>query len=375
LSIEFIQTFLQTANVLKLIAKFNLLREDESESDEFTTKIISGNLNITKANGVRRSCDITIENVDGSFFLDPQTIWLRQKIKIYLGYDINGVEYYFPQGIFVISDISYDDSAGNKTASITAIDKFSLLDGQLSGTLQGTYLVQNGNLIKNAMRSLLTEVGDPKYPLLDIGTDTVPYDLYVEVGGTYGDVLTAMNNMISYNMYYDVNGVFRCEPETLDIQKPVLWDYTTANFQYQGGKASYPLKNAKNAVKVVGNNVNGNLATGYIENTNPESYFSVARLGGVPIIVVINDSLIPDDSYAQQRAEYELKKLMALYSEVSFYSVPIFFLDVNYIVTLTSPNLNFDRERFLINNLTIPLVPSAGMVTVNAVKASDLAFA
>lgn len=368
-----IKQYLRESNNIKPIAKIVLLHnEDESEWSPFETKVIDGNINIIKANGVRRSCSLTIENVDGEFFLRPTHIWVRQKFKIYLGYDVLGDEYWFPQGVFIMSDVSYNDAGGNKTASIEGIDKFSLLDGQLSGTLQGTYSVALGTQINTAMRTLLSEVGDPQYPILDIpDTDLTPYTLYTEVGGTYSDTLIEMNNMIAYNMYYDEDGVFRCEPETLDIQKPSLWNYTTAEFHYQGGTRSISTRNVYNAVKVIGNNVNGNLATGYAENINPESDFSVDRLGGVPIVKVISDQVIPTDAYAQGRAEYELKKLMALYSEVSFQSTQLYFLDVNNIVTITSANLDLARERFLITSLTIPFFDK---ISLNVVKASDLNF-
>ncbi len=365
-----VRDYLLNTEHFNLIARFVFLKSDESEDKDMVSHVIGGTLSVTKANGTRRSISITVENTGFDFLMSVSKL-LALKFKLELGYLIDGTEYYFPQGIFVFSDASFNDTADN-SVTINASDKFALINGDLGGELGEMYRVPVGTNIATAIRNTLIEVGDPKTPLLNISNSIVsPFTLEKE--DNYGEILTSFNDMLSCNMYYDLDGRLRVEPEIADIYKENLWDYTIEYPHYQGGTRTISRKNVYNAVKVIGANVNGDLATGYSENKNPTSEFSIQRLG-YKRIKKIPDSNIPNDSYAQQRSDYELKKLMAWFSSISFLSIPLFHFDVDKIVTLTSDNLQLEHERHLLNSFSIPLNASGGKMNCDATKASELSF-
>ena len=365
-----VREYLLNTTHFDIIARFVFLKSDESEDRDMISHVIGGTLSVTKNNGVRRTVSITVENTGFDFLMNISKL-LVLKFKLELGYLIDGTEYFFKQGIFVFSDASFSDTTDN-SVTINATDKFSLINGELGGELITMFKVDVGERIADAIRNTLVAVGDTKTPILNI-SNSIKTPFTLEKDSNYGEILTSFNDMLSTNMYYDIDGRLRVEPEVADIYKETLWDYSMDYPHYQGGTRSISRKEVYNAVKVVGANVNGDLATGYSENNNPISDFSIAKLGYTRIFK-LNDANIPNDDYAQQRSDYELKKLMAWFSSMTFNSIPLFHFDVDKIITITSDNLKLEHERHLLNSFSIPLNASGGKMNCNATMASHLNF-
>ena len=67
-------------------ARLTFLRmEDESPYDIITGDILDGNIQITRNNGVRRSCSLTLKNDDGKYIPNPYNIWVNRKFFLEVG--------------------------------------------------------------------------------------------------------------------------------------------------------------------------------------------------------------------------------------------------------------------------------------------------
>jgi hypothetical protein len=368
--------FMDTSSVFPIIARFEFLNHDETAYASFSAEVTGGNLSVNRANGVRRSCNINVHNIYNTFTPNPLTFWINQKFKLYLGYRINGEDYFISQGVFGLSDPQTIHEKSAKEAVITGIDKFAFLDGQLNGILDATYSIPLGTSVINAIKSVLitSAVNDPVSPLLIVGSDTTPYTIYKEFGKTYKDVVLELNKIISHNMFYDTDGRFNCLPDVPNSQKDSKWFFNTNSIIYQGITQQYKFNEAYNVVMVTGDNVNGNIATGIAINNDPTSPLSVFRIGR-KLAPPITDTVIDTDQRAQDRASYEIKRYASLSSVATIKCIPLFHLEVDQIITVTDEHENLDNERFLINSLDIPLSPNGqNLMTIGVTKATDIDF-
>jgi hypothetical protein len=325
---------------------------------------------------VRRSCDISVQNIRDEFTPNPLTYWIGQKIKLSLGCKINGEDFYIPQGVFGVSNPQLTHVKSQKEGSISGVDKFAFLNGQLGGRLAATYSFAVSSNVVNSMKAVLLEsaVNDPVAPMLMISSSEVtPYTIYQEYGKTFADVLLELNSILSYNMFYDTNGRFICEPDVLNSEKGSVWDFRTDSKIPLGITINYNWDEAYNIVMVVGDNVNGNLALGIARNDDPSSPLSTYQIGE-KLAPPITDAVIDTDARAQDRANYEIKRYTSLARDVVITSVPLFHLDVDQIVTVYDEDADLFGDRFLINSLSIPLDPKGGTMTINATSENDLDF-
>ena len=119
-------------NLRTPVYRLELLRkEDESVRQVIEGAIISdsGSVQITLDEGVRRTCDFTLNNYDGEYNDLIDNLTLGDKFRLSLGYKINGVEKYFPQGVFVFDDPSIVSGRSVREIEISGTDKWSMLNG------------------------------------------------------------------------------------------------------------------------------------------------------------------------------------------------------------------------------------------------------
>lgn len=359
-----------TGGLYKPLVKIEWLRNDETVEDEFTADVLSGNLTINRNNGIRRSVSLVLNNKDSIYIPNKDSyIWINKKFKLWLGFEINNVEYFLPQGVFVLSNPETVSNFSNKTVKISGVDKFGLLDGTLGGELNGIYQITNGTNINTAIKAILTAYGDDISPLLQTTTENTPYTIRKEYGETYGSLLIELAGILSRDIYYNENGHLVCEERDADDDLAVLWDFTTENSIYQGCSRIYYFDKVYNEVKVIGDNIDGDIATGVALNDKAISNTRYQLIG--KRTKIIEDSKISTDTLAQARAEYELNKIIAVQSSISLNSLPMAHLDVGKAITIFDESLELNRERFIIESISIPLTLKSQM-TIGVVKSSEL---
>ena len=139
--------------------KVEWLNPDESVAFEFTNALydINVDLSVNYQNGSRRTCTLTLNNDRNQFPINFNNIWFGQKFKLWMGVYIDDkTPYYFPQGVFYITNPNEAYQPITKTIKINGVDKWAYLDGTLHGKLSGTYQTNIGNDLCDATRELLS---------------------------------------------------------------------------------------------------------------------------------------------------------------------------------------------------------------------------
>ena len=155
--------------------KVEWLNPDESVNFEFTNALynIDVDLSVNYTNGSRRSCTLTLNNDRKAFPIDFDNIWIGQKFKLWMGiYLDNETPYYFPQGVFYITNPSDTYNPGTRTVTINGADKWCYLDGSLYGRLTGTYQTSIDVDLYSAIRELL------KLSRFDDSAQTLSWELF-----------------------------------------------------------------------------------------------------------------------------------------------------------------------------------------------------
>lgn len=389
--------------------KVEWLNPDESVNFEFTNALynIDVDLNVNYTNGSRRSCTLTLNNDRKAFPIDFDNIWIGQKFKLWMGiYLDEKTPYYFPQGVFYITNPSDTYNPDARTVTINGADKWAYLDGTLFGRLSGTYQTSIDVDLYSAIRELLKlsrfkddfsgtdnkeEMVDPIYPLLspvfkdktseltvidkDTGETTTitkyvwecPYTAIVERGGTLADVLLEYATILCANIYYDVNGRLVLEPmidtaeDITDTNKEILWHYTVDEKTFLGLTQKHDFEKIHNDFIVLGNIANGYQFKGRVQNRNLLSNTCVQRVG-LRTRDPYEDNQYYSDEQCIELAKYYAKTDTILQKSGSISSVTLYHLDVNKLVTVSTPNNNMSKELFLITGFSLS---ASGEMTLN----------
>lgn len=350
----------------KAVYRLFLLNPDETIDYEIPSKDIilnSGNYTENYQNGQRKSVNINLINTDGRYTPSINTIWVHNRFRFDVGLEADGVTYWFPRGIYILGNPQDTHQISDKQVSLTLVDKFALLEGK-AGTLEATYEIPVDSDIEQAIMGILTLDNGAGYPidLKPIIYDDafkglkMPYTLSKDAGSTLGEMILEIATILNAECYYNSQGnlcFISINETTLDTQKASLWDYEEGDRNYLGATASYDFENAVNEVHVVGDNVNNEIFSAMARNDNPTSPLCVQRVGRR--ISYINDSSIYSDDLAQQRANYELRKVSILKTTMTLSVAYNPLLFVNNLITIVDEHYKLNRARFLIQSISFTI--------------------
>ena len=396
--------------------KVEWLNPDETVNFEFTNSLydINVNLDVNYQSGCRRSCTLVLNNDRNKFPVDFNNIWIGQKFKLWMGiYLDNETPYYFPQGVFYVSNPNEVYNPNTRTLTINGVDKWAYLDGTLFGKLSGTYQTSIDKDLYAAIRELLklsrykddfsdtdikSEMIDPTPPLLSSvlrDKKTIvkqadsngklqdvekyvwecPYTATVERGGTFADILLEYATILCADLYYDVHGRLVLEPkidtsdDITDTNKEIVWDYTVDEKTFLGLTQEHKFDKLYNDFIVLGNILNGYQFKGRVQNRNPMSNTCVQRIGLRPK-EPFEDNQYVSDEQCVELAKYYAKMDTILQKSGSISSITLYHLDVNKLVTVSTPNNNMSKELFLITgfNLSASGTMSVNVTSINILK-------
>ena len=113
----------------------------------------SGQITINNEQITRRSCSLSLINVDKKYLPSPDNpIWFNRKFKIWLGVVVGEKTYWWSQGVYFTQKATCD---GN-TVNIQGVDKGGALDGTIkTGMLDTTYTIEVNTTIANVLRDTL----------------------------------------------------------------------------------------------------------------------------------------------------------------------------------------------------------------------------
>lgn len=388
--------------------KIEWLNADDSVQKEITNDYInvSGTLSINLNNGTRRTCEIELDNEDGKFSTNVNNVWYAQKIKLWIGlYLDDGSPYYFPQGVFYVTSVSENNYPSKRTVTLSCVDKWSFLDGTLYGYLDGIYLVALESNIYDAIDTLLQTSrytglnvytnNEPKENAIDFtqpmycsyyltktytdGATTynaieTPYEIRMEYGKTYADVLLEFATILGAYIYYDVDGRLTIEPtqeDILDSTKPIQWTFTPVEQEFMSEQSSRDFSQFYNDVIVIGYILNGHQAQGRAQNTNLDSPTCIQR-NGIKTHEPYEDTTYYTDEQAVELAEYYLKTLTIIQRSVQVISSPMYHLRENRLINCIRP-YTYEEEPLLITGISLP-IGTNGSMTITATSVNDFVF-
>lgn len=340
-----------------------VLNVDETINYEIPQEDIvlnSGSFTENYQNGQRKSLNINLVNVDGKYNPSINTIWVHNKFRFDVGIEFDNSIYWFPRGIYVMSNPTSTHQGSDKQLSLSLVDKFAMFEGKM-GTLEATYEIPVDSDIEQAIIGILT-LDDGTGHAIDLKPIIydrafkglkMPYTLSKDAGSTLGEMLLEIGTILNAEIYYNSQGnlcVININETVLDTQKAVLWDYVDEEKDYFGSSATYDFENAINEIHVVGDNINNEIFSAMSKNENPVSPLCIQRIGRR--INYINDTNIYSDSLAQQRADYELRKVSILKTTVSVNVAFNPLLFVNNLISMTDKHYGYDRDKFLIQSIT-----------------------
>lgn len=360
----------------------------------------SGELSCFLNNGRRRQASVTLSNLDGEYDYAVNKIWFGTQIRLSEGLILpDGTDYYIPQGVFEIEKPNEQLNPGGNSVTYRLVDKWARLDGSLGGKLEGSYCVNAGTDIFQAMASLL-RLGkydmapnsprpiDPVLPLftswykgktqtLTDGSTALlteaPYDFLSSDSGTLADVMLGLGEMLAAWVGYNQTGRLTVDPsqeDILDISKPVLWSFKPTEKQLLHVEYSMDKENIFNDLIVVGDTLDDyRTARGRAQNRDPASDTCISRIG------LKTDRIHMPNYYSndicESMAEWKLKRAAVASKTVNIECTQMFHITENGIVTVQRDDKpGSPVERHVVQGFTRP-IGQKGTMIINAISVMD----
>lgn len=388
-----------TSNYINAIKKYHnvykvrleLLGYFENVIGEITKDLsitAQGQININYQPITRRSCSLTLINVDKKYTPSPDNpFWYERKFKLWIGVVDGDDIYWWAQGVYFTQSATSD---GN-SVSIEAIDKGGALDGTLGmNAADVQYIVPAGSNISKLIKDTLMlntyalsdkivnpskKPLDPVTPIIDIKYNkaTTQSEISVDANSCLGDLFQSLVNGYNADVYYDINGHLQVADMT-DGNRVDGYRYMACQWKYDAKDAFYGLSNfqytfdGKNAVTVYTNASNMENVSYTAYNNNPASPLRVALCGvramesqEIDYVDVAESDMLKK---CRQYADYLLIKESMRGASVTFDSPIVPHLDVNRTISITDKKEGFDNELFVIQTITIPL--AIGSMSISA---------
>lgn len=329
--------------------KIYLLNFKLQKVDEISGVVLDGStFSIDATSDIRRTCSISIIPIDSSFNVEyGSKIWIDKYIQIYIGIEDNKNNneiVYTNMGIYLINNPNRVYNATQNILTISGLDLMSKLTGLRNGSLDGIeYQVPANSSIKGAIQSSLDLANITKYNVVTpTPTPLTPNAISIAIGGTIYDILKQLVDVnANYQMYFDVDGVFYFNLIPSGQNEPIMVDDDIWKNNLISYSTDISFENVKNNIEVFGKTQSdGTTPYGLAQDTNPNSPFYINGTAGI-IRIVLNGGEydnISTNSLAQQRANYELYLRCKLQDQIQLSCVPIYWLDVNWVVQITLPN-------------------------------------
>ena len=352
--------------------KINILNFNFQTVGEISGVVLDGSTYNTDATSdIRRTCSISLIPKDSSFDIKyGGKLWMDKYVQIFIGIeDIknNNEVVYSNIGLYLINNPEQVYDAINNTITINGIDLMAKITGMRNGYLDGvSYQIPMNSDIQGAMISLIKdECGFSLYSIDQPSpTPLIPYEMSFGLGSTAYNILTQLRDInANYQTYFDQEGVFWFNQIPMGDNEQVMVDDKIWEKVLISYKKSTDFESVKNYIEVFGKTQEEGYQSGgqtfytpygVAFDDNPESPFYVGQNMENRIRIVLTggeyDNIYPIrdngtirsledfNSLAQQRANYELYTRCRLQDQIDLTCVPIYWLDVNWLIRITLPN-------------------------------------
>lgn len=393
---EYINTLKQGNGYYKI--RLELLSDSETVIGEITQDLslaTQGQITISYEQVVRRSCSLTLINVDSRYQPHRNSpFWINRKFKLWVGLAVNDNTYWWAQGVFY----TLSATSSNDELQIEGIDKGGALDGTLKLNMTDCKMeIERGDSVGNVIRSILAlNIGqtvlpnsnviystdkpiDPITPIVGLlyYRQTIESQLQIDANNYISEIFTSLADSYGADCYYDIDGRFCFMPyiESAGYHyAPKIWDFddlssffedVNYNYSYEGENTVTFYTNSSDATT---NNV---AWTAY--NTNPLSPLCITTgIRRAPSQEMTYYKYFENEALNQRQmiadcraaANHYLTAHSLLGMQLSFSCPIIPHIDVNKSIGISDRKAGIDSGIFIIQSVTIPL--SANKMNIDA---------
>ena len=314
--------------------KLQVLNRDWRSVAVIQGKLVSCNVSIDGSENVKRTASVSIET-EHDYVNTPNGIIDLQRdlpidsyIKLWAGIeDANTLRVrWYSQGVFIITQSSYNFDPATRTLSMTLADLMTDLNGERGGELHAyTSIVKNKQRCDDVIKNVLELIGINTYsiepitvlrpvnePFDENATEDdyyIPYDMNFSVGVTAYEIINKIVGLYPYyEMGFDENGMFYVRKEMLeqddsyvvinaeDIASLVLSEDVSIDWNY-----------VRNHIEVWGKD---GKYYGEADDDNPESPFQVNAIPVRRMVVKDNEYGVDTNAICDQYRDTELAKTL-----------------------------------------------------------------
>lgn len=196
-----------------------------------------------------------------------------------------------------------------------------------------------------------------------------PYTMTTETGKTLADMILEYATVLFADVYYDENGYLRfvardrTKQDQSVYNKEIVWHFTVEEKELLGLELTNAFDKVYNDIIVLGQIIGGKQMKARIQNRDPSSDTNIEKIG-----IKTKPPYESDQYYSNQLclelAGYYAQIDMAMDRTGTVKALPIYHMDVNKLITLSTPNNKMKREEFLVTGYTLPLNP-IGQMSLN----------
>lgn len=353
-----------SAPLSKRVIKVSLLYEDEIFRRDISEYVLSCNVDLKYEQGITHSASLNLINKDGTWTPDPINglLWKGTKFNIEVGLYYNGTVFWCRGGIYVAGNPTISDK--ECTVQVPCLDKYALLDGTISGTIDNDFKIMTGTSVRTSIEMCLLaeqangKLYDPKQPMFNTAKseEVTPYTISQSSGITYGEIIKELSNMIFCDVSYNEYGslVITGNEDTYPLEsRPVLWNFNDSTPLYEKPNITMNFTDVVNKVTVFGAIENGYRYKGVAVNNDPKSRANINLT--TPKAELIEDQNIIGDENCLGRAQYELRKKTLIAMQINFACAFIPTLTPGNLVTWTNKQHGYINEKFFINSVSYDL--------------------
>lgn len=387
--------------------RIELLNSNDVIIDSFEGISIGGSINIQAESTYRRSGNVKMVVLNKEFLPSSTSkIWFNRRLRMYVGLEnFNDEIVWFNKGVFIIQDVSIDNSPKETIMELSLTDLMGILDGTDNGNLSHEVkIVPEGIKVEEALRSTLSQLGKVSIDKITINDSDalVPYEINMPPTSSIYELLKELIDLyMGLEMFFDEDGFLIVQKIKDRDYDPVLWDFSKDGMNLTIDSSNeFDFTNVRNSIYVWGKKKDsgetikysyrnrffrkkladlsaisdkliGDIC--YIEENNtsyvwegswiemkfaPNFEFCIDKIGEKKFSHV--DEKIATNEQAKLRAEYELKLRSSLAERISLTCVPIFGIDVNSKIRLKYESIGIDAD-YIVKGISLGLSYSDSM--------------
>lgn len=375
------RAWLETAAVREKRVLLELLDNSEQvldmldlEADPAAGQIVDGSITADTTRDVLRAFTLTLADPTGYWSVGPGArLWLDKRVRLSVGYVIDGRVRYWPQGVYLLAAPEVDATGSQRLVRLSGTDKSTLANGRPRGGWLHTVTVAKGRPVHLAISDLmdLPQWAETKRNLA-ASQVTLPWqETWGPPSGSpweAAQTIAGIPDTLSggqeiWRLYYDVNGyaVFGPDPDPLMLSP--VWTFAPSEAGVSlliGSQRRIDDNELRNAVLVRGGSAKSATVEAVVQDNSQAVGVGAIGLrlhyynGGQA------DPLITTKAEAEARARYELRKLLAWQERIPLQLVELPPLEPWDVVRITDPVAGVN-DTYQILRLTLSLTSDGRM--------------